>query len=81
MQKNKRIILAYLIKGEVCNRFILRKHFQQIRNPTNSSELKRNLNILEKTSCVTMSNDGYYKITKKGEDLLKVLTEISSILK
>ena len=79
MQKTKRVILICLKNRGASDRFKIRQHFQKTTKPTNSSELMRQLEALEKAECVRKV-DSSYIITKKGADLLDLLVKVADIL-
>ena len=78
MQKTKRIILLILSQGSF-DRFELRKLYAKKTNPTNSSELMRQLNSLQKSRCI-IENGGRYSMTEKGEEVLSLLGRINQLL-
>ncbi len=79
MQKTKRVILICLKNYGTCDRFKIRKYFAQTTKPTNSSELIRHLDSLEKAGCV-YNVKGNYTFTKTGSDLLNLLVKVDKIL-
>ncbi len=80
MQKNKILILRCLVNQGMSTRFQIRSYIQATTTATNSSEIIRNLQILEEAGCIK-AKETYYDVTEKGKELLDLLNRVTEILK
>lgn len=80
MQKTKLNILECLHFNGECDRFRIRKFFEENVRPTNSSTLKAHLKVLLESDCIFQKGE-FYSITEIGRELLKLLLQVNKILK
>ena len=78
MQKTKLLILSCLLE-KPSDRFEIRKYIANHSKPTNSREVIRQLDFLEKNKFIINQN-GIYTLYPKGEVLLDLLKKINNLL-